>query len=86
MLPPVTFHKYALPVFDVKYEPVVYSQGPGLPVIAGFGNGITVMVTELEFLQPFTPVSVSVYVVDNIGDTVGFDEVELNPDGLLVQE
>ena len=44
------------------------------------------MVTEFEFTQLFTLVSVRVYTVVVVGETDGFEEVELNPDGELDQE
>jgi hypothetical protein len=55
-------------------------------IIAAAGSGFTVMVTVSDFTQPLLFVSVRVYVVVTVGDTEGFDEVEVNPEGLLVQE
>ena len=57
-----------------------------IPVVAA-GNGLTVTVTLLLFEQPVAAIlSVTVYVVVVVGDTVGFAEVELNPAGLETQE
>lgn len=54
---------------------------------AAAGNAFTVTVTLFDKLQPVAVmVSVMVYTVVTDGVTVGFDEVELNPDGLLDQE
>ena len=51
------------------------------------GKGFTVTVTLLLFEQPVAAIlSVTVYVVVVVGDTVGFAEVELNPAGLETQE
>ena len=50
-----------------------------------FGKGFTVMVTEFEPTQPRALVSVSVYVVVTVGETLGLAEVEVNPAGLLTQ-
>ena len=50
------------------------------------GNGLTVMVTLLLFVQEVVPTdSVKVYMVVIVGDTVGFDEVEVNPEGFDTQ-
>ena len=48
---------------------------------AAVGNGFTVTVTLLDLLQPVAViVSVTVYVVVEVGFAVGFDTVELlNP-------
>ena len=44
------------------------------------GNGFTVTVTVAVFVQPFTAVPVTVYVVVTVGDAVGFAQlVQLNP-------
>jgi hypothetical protein len=54
---------------------------------AAAGNGFTVTVTLLDNLQPVDViVSVSVYIVVAVGETVALEELEVNPDGLLVQE
>ena len=51
------------------------------------GKGFTVIVTEFDLAQPVAvTVSVTVYMVVTVGLTVGFEEVELNPDGELDQE
>ena len=51
------------------------------------GNGFTVTVTLLLFEQPVTVmVSVSVYVVVVVGDTEGFDAVDVKPLGLDTHE
>ena len=51
------------------------------------GNGFTVTVTLLLFEQPVAAIlSVTVYVVVVVGDTVGFAEVEVNPAGSETQE
>ena len=47
------------------------------------GIGLTVTLIELEFEQPFVPVSVTVYVVVLVGCTDGLDMVDVNPDGVL---
>jgi hypothetical protein len=54
---------------------------------AATGSEFTVMVTLFDKLQPVAViVSVKVYIVVTVGFTVELDEVEVNPDGLLVQE
>lgn len=56
-----------------------------LPALAT-GSGFTVTVMLLEAEQPVAlMVSVSVYVVIAVGDTVGLDEAEVKPAGLEVQ-
>jgi hypothetical protein len=55
-----------------------------LDITAANGKAFTVMVTGFDFTQPLLFVSVSVYVVVTVGVTVGFAEVEVNPDGELV--
>ena len=57
-----------------------------LEITDAAGRGLTVIVTELELIQPLEFVSVSVYDVVDVGLTDGLDKVELNPDGLLTQE
>jgi hypothetical protein len=57
-----------------------------LEITAAAGSGFTVIVTVLDFTQPLLLVSVRVYVVVAVGDTEGFDAVEVKPEGLLVQE
>ena len=42
--------------------------------------------TELDFIHPFELVSVTVYIVVVVGEAVGFEEVDVNPDGELTQE
>ena len=55
--------------------------------VAATGNGLTVTVTELYFVHPVAViVSVRVYVVVTVGDTVGFDVVEVNPIGFETHE
>ena len=55
--------------------------------VAATGNGLTVTVTLLLFEQPVAAIlSVTVYVVVVVGDTVGFAEVEINPAGSETQE
>ena len=44
------------------------------------------MITEFDFEQPLELVSVSVYAVVTMGDAVGFDNVDVKPDGTLVHE
>ena len=52
----------------------------------GVGNGLTVIFTLSDLLQPVAVItSVNLYVVVVVGDTVGFALVEINPLGLLVQ-
>jgi hypothetical protein len=53
---------------------------------AAVGKEFTVTVTELELTQPLELVSVTVYVVVVVGLTVGFADVELNPEGELAHE
>jgi hypothetical protein len=48
------------------------------------GNGLMFMVTELDFKHPFIFVSVNVYELVDVGDTIGFETVELNPEIELV--
>ena len=50
------------------------------------GKGLTVIVTELDFTHPFELVSVKVYEDVEVGETVGFETVELYPETELVQE
>ena len=50
------------------------------------GSGLTVIVTEFEFEQPFEFVSVTVQVAVEAGDTDGFETVELKPETVLVHE
>jgi hypothetical protein len=57
-----------------------------LEITAAAGSAFTVIVTEFDLTQPLLFVSVRVYVVVTVGLTEGFDEVEVNPEGLLVQE
>jgi hypothetical protein len=58
-----------------------------LPIRAAAGSGFTVIVTEFDLLHPVAViVSVRVYMVVVVGDTEGFEEVELNPEGELLQE
>jgi hypothetical protein len=57
-----------------------------VPVDAA-GNGFTVTVTLLLFEQPVAVmVSVRVYVVVAVGDTVGFDKADVKPTGLDTHE
>ena len=46
----------------------------------------TVILTELDLVHPFEFVSVKVYEVVEVGETEGFERVELNPDTELVQK
>jgi len=46
-----------------------------LPAAAA-GSAFTVIVTELEFTQPLVFVSVTVYTVVDVGETVAFEDVE----------
>ena len=56
-----------------------------LPAFA-VGNGLTVMVILLTLLQPVAViVSVNVYVVAAVGETDGFDIVEVKPTGFDTQ-
>ena len=62
-------------------------QSPVLAITLAAGNGFTVMVTELDLVQPVASlVSVSVYMVVMVGLTVGLEDVDPKPEGLLVQE
>jgi hypothetical protein len=50
------------------------------------GNGLTVITTLFDLLQPVAViVSTTVYVVVTIGVTVGFDAVDVKPEGTEVQ-
>ena len=60
-----------IPVFDITWAA---------------GNGLTVMVTELDFTQPLEFVSVKVYELVELGETEGFETVELYPDTELAHE
>ena|ERR1700722_4299888 len=54
---------------------------------AAAGNAFTVTVTLFDKLQPVAVmVSVIVYTVVTVGLTVGFAEVEVNPEGTLPHE
>ena len=55
-----------------------------VPALAA-GVAFTVIVTEFVFEQLPETVSVKVYTVVTVGLTTGFEEVEVKPDGLLVQ-
>ena len=57
-----------------------------IEIVAAAGNGLTVMVKEFDLTQPFEFVSATVYVVLDVGETEGFEEVEVNPEGLLIHE
>jgi len=50
------------------------------------GKELTVMTTELDFTHPFILVSVKVYEAVEIGETEGFENVELYPETELAQE
>jgi hypothetical protein len=57
-----------------------------LEITVAKGKAFTVTVTVLDFTQPVAvTVSVREYVVLTVGVTVGFAEVEVRPDGELVQ-
>ena len=56
-------------------------------IVEAAGKAFTVTVTELDFVHPVAViVSTSVYAVVIVGFTDGFDKVEVNPIGKLVQE
>jgi hypothetical protein len=55
-------------------------------ITAAAGKAFTVITTELDFTHPLAFVSTSPYVVVTDGETVGFEDVEVNPEGALVQE
>ena len=58
----------------------------GLPALAA-GSAFTVIITELELVQPVAVmVSVMVYVVVTVGETDGLAVVEVNPAGDDTQE
>ena len=60
------------------FPPGQIAGAEGVTVITGFG--LTVIVTVAVFVQPFTAVPVTVYVVVTVGDAVGFAQVvQLNP-------
>ena len=50
------------------------------------GKGLTVIITEFEFIQPLEFVSVKVYELVDVGETEGFELVELYPEIELDQE
>ena len=50
------------------------------------GKGLTVIVTEFDLTHPFELVSVKVYELVEVGETEGFEAVELKPDIELVQK
>jgi hypothetical protein len=53
---------------------------------AAAGNGLTVITTLFDLLQPVAViVSTTVYVVVTVGLTVGFDTEEVKPAGTEVQ-
>jgi hypothetical protein len=55
-------------------------------VIVIVGKGLTVINTLLDLLQPVAViVSTTVYVVVTAGLTVGFDAVDVKPEGTDVQ-
>ena len=57
-----------------------------LAITEAEGAGFTVIETVLVLLQPVpATVSVRIYFAEDAGFTEGLDEVEVNPDGLLVQ-
>ena len=47
---------------------------------------MTVIFIVSDLTQPFEFVSVKVYELVEVGDTEGFETVELNPEAELVQE
>ena len=50
------------------------------------GKGFTVIFTESDLLQPVAViVSVNLYVVVTVGETLGLLPEDVNPEGLLVQ-
>jgi hypothetical protein len=56
-------------------------------ITAAAGRAYIVTVTGFDLAQPVAVmVSVRVYEVVDAGDTAGFEEVELNPAGLLTHE
>jgi hypothetical protein len=58
-----------------------------LAITVAAGKGLTVTVTELVLKQPVAViVSVRVYIVVVEGETVGLEDVEVNPAGELVHE
>jgi hypothetical protein len=57
-----------------------------LDIRAAAGKAFTVTVTELDFTQPYTLVSITWYSVVAVGETDGFAEVEVNPEGELPHE
>jgi HJR/Mrr/RecB family endonuclease len=80
-------HEYVLPTTAVAPTEIdVPVQILAFAIVAAAGSGLTVMVTELDFTQLFEFVSVTVYVVVEVGDTEGLEAVEVNPTGELTQE
>jgi hypothetical protein len=82
--PFVLVHEYELPAtaiapIDID-EPV---QMLLLAIVAAAGKGFTVIKTEFELIHPLEFVSVRVYVVVIVGETVGFDVKEPNPNELV---
>ena len=56
-------------------------------IVVADGSGLTVIVTVSDLLQPVAViVSVSLIAVVVRGVTIELEEVEVNPDGLLVHE
>ena len=58
-----------------------------LAITEAAGKAFTVMVTELDFEHPVAVmVSVRVYVVLTKGVTLGFEDVDVKPEGALTHE
>ena len=81
-------HEYVSPL--TALAPIVADEPEhivcAVPVAAA-GSELTVTFTELLFEQPVdVTFSVTVYEVVDVGLTAGFDDVEVNPDGLLTHE
>ena len=74
----------------IEVDPMAVEPPEQIPVlfpVAAAGAGLTVTVTLLLFEQPVAVmVSVSVYIVVVVGDTEGFDAVDVKPLGLDTHE
>ena len=84
----ILVHEYVSPLTAVApSDMVVPEQMAVLAVILAEGSGLTDIFTLLKLEQPVAlTVSTNVYVVVVVGLTDGLEDVELNPDGELVQE
>jgi len=80
-------HEYVLP--EIATAPMDIGLPAHMAVFdttEAVGNGLTVIVTEFDFTQAFEFVSVKVYELVEVGETEGFETVELYPEIELTQE